>query len=316
MKSILAVVISLAFVVLALMLPALAQDQITLGDGLNNSHFNGNVNPVVTMLIPSIYCNGGVCSMAAAGASGSGHVQSNGNYMISSPSNAPFYLTHNPDDSFTITQTNPINFTYTSPQGTLTGLLWFASISKTNSQLHSTMIGTMTAPGGTFAPYFPNGGHVTIDVGLTFPLQILWQVHGFSAVEFQSGTIVPAGNCAPLTQGYWKNHPGAWQDGSGLTLGTSFYTNDQLMALLNTPVQGDASVNLAHQLIAALLNIDNGTDGTPVQPTIADANNLIGAGPLPEHIPSSSPIGQQMVGDANVLDNFNNGLLGTGCAQH
>ena len=87
------------------------------------------------------------------------------------------------------------------------------------------------------------------------------------------------------------------------------------MNLLNTPVRGDASLDLAHQLIAALLNIANGTDGTPVQGTIADANNLIGAGPLPENVPASSPLGQQMTGDANTLNSYNNGQITNGCGQ-
>jgi hypothetical protein len=70
--------------------------------------------------------------------------------------------------------------------------------------------------------------------------------------------------CPPLTQGFWKNHQSAWKDGSGMTLGSNFYTNAQLLTILQTPVRGDASVALAHQLIAANLNVDAGTDSTPI----------------------------------------------------
>src|SRR5713101_2765708 len=60
--------------------------------------------------------------------------------------------------------------------------------------------------------------------------------------------------CAPLTQGYWKTHQSVWfAKVKGLTLGTTFYTDAQLLTILNTPPKGDASLILADQLIAALL---------------------------------------------------------------
>jgi hypothetical protein len=123
------------------------------------------------------------------------------------------------------------------------------------------------------------------------------------------------GTCPPLTQGYWKNHQSAWNDGAGLTLGTNFYTNTQLEGILQTPVRGDASVSLAHQLIAALLNIANGTDSTPIQGTLSDANNLIGSGIIPEGISPSSTVGQNMAADDSVLDDFNSGDITNACGQ-
>lgn len=120
-------------------------------------------------------------------------------------------------------------------------------------------------------------------------------------------------SCPPLTQGYWKNHQSVWKDGSWMTLGTNFYTNAQLESILQTPVRGDASVALAHQLIAALLNIANGTDSTPIQGTLSDANNLIGSGIVPEGISPSSPTGQQMENDESILDDYNNGGITNAC---
>ena len=78
-------------------------------------------------------------------------------------------------------------------------------------------------------------------------------------------TSTPSGVC-PLTQGYWKNHPNAWPVNS-LMLGSQTYTKAELLNILNTPVGGDASLNLAHQLIAAKLNIAAGSDPTPVSST-------------------------------------------------
>ena len=119
--------------------------------------------------------------------------------------------------------------------------------------------------------------------------------------------------CPALTQGFWKNHQSAWRVTS-LTLGTTNYTAAQLETILTTPAGGDASLILAHQLIAALLNIANGTDPSPVSATILDANTLLGAGPIPEGIKPSSPLGQEMVNDAAILENFNQGNVTQVCA--
>jgi hypothetical protein len=122
-----------------------------------------------------------------------------------------------------------------------------------------------------------------------------------------------AQTCPPFTQGYWKNHTGAWQDGTGMTLGTTFYTNAQLEAILRTPVHGDASVELAHQLIAAMLNIDNNTASDPIQATLTDANNAIGSVIIPQGVAPSSTLGQQMEADAAILDEYNNGDITDAC---
>jgi hypothetical protein len=125
----------------------------------------------------------------------------------------------------------------------------------------------------------------------------------------------PTGAC-PLTQGYWKNHPDAWPVTS-LTLGSETYTEAELLAILRTPVRGDASLILAHQLIAAKLNIANGSDPTPVSATIADADSLLSgfAGKLPYHVKPSSATGQAMVADAETLDSYNNGQLTPDCSS-
>jgi VCBS repeat protein len=120
--------------------------------------------------------------------------------------------------------------------------------------------------------------------------------------------------CPPLTQGFWKNHQGAWKVTS-LTLGITAYSAVQIETILQTPASGDASLILANQLVAASLNIANGTDPTPVAATIADANALLGAGPIPENINPSSPLGQQMVNDAAILDNYNNGNVTQACGM-
>jgi hypothetical protein len=125
-------------------------------------------------------------------------------------------------------------------------------------------------------------------------------------------TPTPSGVC-PLTQGFWKNHPGAWPVHS-LTLGTQIYNMAQLLVILNTPSGGDASLILAKQLIAAKLNIANGSDPTPIAATIATADALLDGCVLPCHVPPSSTLGMQMTAAAAILDQYNNGQLTPGCS--
>jgi hypothetical protein len=115
--------------------------------------------------------------------------------------------------------------------------------------------------------------------------------------------------------GYWKNHPNAWPVNS-LTLGSQTYTKAELLNILNNPGGGDASMILAVQLIAAKLNIANGSDPAPVSSTITHADSLLSmfSGKLPYKVKPSSAVGQMMVNDGNTLDNYNNGKLTPNCS--
>jgi len=123
-----------------------------------------------------------------------------------------------------------------------------------------------------------------------------------------------ASNTCPLTQGFWKTHPQAWPV-SSLTLGSQTYSQAELLTILGTPVRGDASLILADQLIAAKLNIANGSNPAPISATIADADSLLSgfAGKLPYGVDPSSATGQAMVNDASKLDSYNNGALTPDC---
>lgn len=120
-----------------------------------------------------------------------------------------------------------------------------------------------------------------------------------------------------LTQGYWKNHPEDWSS-VDLTLGGSVYTHAQALALLKTPAGGDASLILAHQLIAAKLNIQVGGAGSSsVASTIAAADAWLAAnadadGSLPYGVSPASAAGAVAVSLAATLDDFNNGVIGPG----
>lgn len=61
-----------------------------------------------------------------------------------------------------------------------------------------------------------------------------------------------------FTPGYWKNHEEMWPVMS-LTLGGVEYTQAELLVILDTPVRGDATIIAAYHLIAAKLNVLNGS---------------------------------------------------------
>ncbi|HEV8247316.1 MAG TPA: hypothetical protein VGP93_16170 [Polyangiaceae bacterium] len=127
-----------------------------------------------------------------------------------------------------------------------------------------------------------------------------------------------------FTQGYWKTHCDtgatdchtvlAWPVTS-LTLGSTTYTNAQLESIFTTPAGGNGLIALAHQLIAAKLNIASGADGSAVSAAIASADALIaglivppvGSGYLSPSVTSSLVL---------TLTAFNEGTTGPGhCAE-
>ena len=130
------------------------------------------------------------------------------------------------------------------------------------------------------------------------------------------------GGCT-LTIGYWAQHnptvcpisPDSplciqWPV-SSLTLGTVTYDISQLVSIFNTPAAGNGLIALAHQLIAAKLNIANGADGTAVAQAIADADTLIGSLVVP-------PVGSGSLAPKNTstltdtLARYNEGATGPG----
>jgi hypothetical protein len=114
-------------------------------------------------------------------------------------------------------------------------------------------------------------------------------------------------NCT-LTQGFWKNHED-WPV-EELTLGGITYTKEELLAILRTPPRGDVTYILAHQLIAAMLNVAHGADPAAIESTLADADAFLAAHPL-----GSKPRGEDRTAGADLaasLDDYNNGVTGPG----
>ena len=135
-----------------------------------------------------------------------------------------------------------------------------------------------------------------------------WEASAFTPTLVVT-TAPVAQNCT-YTQGYWKNHELAWPVTS-LTIGTVNYTKAELLLILNEPAQGRKIVILAHQLIAAKLNIANGADASSIATTIANADLLIGNKVIPP-IGAGALTNNPATAYANTLDDYNNGLIGPG----
>jgi hypothetical protein len=127
---------------------------------------------------------------------------------------------------------------------------------------------------------------------------------------------VPVDFLCPKSQGYWKNHSEVWPVDS-LELGSQTYTMSELLVLLKAPVRGDASRILAKHLIAAKLNIANGSNPDPVAEVIDSADELLAtfSGKLPYYVRPSTSDGQQMVQYARILDAYNNRILTPSCVN-
>ena len=90
-----------------------------------------------------------------------------------------------------------------------------------------------------------------------------------------------------------------------LQLGNRTYNRQELQSILQQAVRGDALVQLAHQEIAAKLNIANGADGSCVEQTLAAADASIGNLVIP-------PVGNGFLRPsayAGTLTRYNGGAL-------
>jgi hypothetical protein len=134
-----------------------------------------------------------------------------------------------------------------------------------------------------------------------------------------------AGGCT-LTQGYWKTHslhgPAPHDDG-WLLIGpsgadTSFFSSGKsYYEVLWTPPAGNVYYNLAHQYIAAELNILNGAESPPaVDAAMTQAAALLTAYTPAQAASLRGSARNAWLSAASTLDQYNNGLIGPGhCSE-
>ncbi|HYV90530.1 MAG TPA: serine hydrolase [Chitinophagales bacterium] len=114
---------------------------------------------------------------------------------------------------------------------------------------------------------------------------------------------------------YWRNNSLLWAlNYIPMKLGTKhYYSKNQILSLLDKPVNGDASISLAKSLIAAKLNAAQGSELSVIISTINSAMDIIGSKRLPYDVPVSfsSSKGIKMLALAATLDSYNSGALNT-----
>jgi hypothetical protein len=127
----------------------------------------------------------------------------------------------------------------------------------------------------------------------------------------------PPGPRCTLTQGYWKNHGEDWDqvsDGKPFLTTTTFYNSGtSYLAIMGIPPKGgNAYLQLAHQFIAASLNLNGGASGVAEVDAALEGAATYFAG-APAGIPNpGEPTRSQLQGWATTLDDFNNGRTGPG----
>jgi len=127
-----------------------------------------------------------------------------------------------------------------------------------------------------------------------------------------------------LTQGYWKTHNdsfkgGAPSDDGWLNIGALkenelfFLTGKTWFEIFWTAPKGNVYYNLAHQYMAAKLNIENGATPTPaVTQAITDAENLFNTKTIAEAGALKGAAKNVWTSLAGTLGSFNEGLIGPG----
>lgn len=135
---------------------------------------------------------------------------------------------------------------------------------------------------------------------------------------------VPCQTGCTLTQGYWKTHssygPAPYDDNwANVGENTPFYlSNKTWYQVLWTAPQGNAYYNLAHQYIAAYLNVLNGASDAAVVNELACAVTLFNTW-TPAQVAgmsSTNKTRKKFISVASILDNYNNGLIGPGhCSE-
>jgi hypothetical protein len=118
----------------------------------------------------------------------------------------------------------------------------------------------LVATGGSMKSLFDAGGS---SVGMVVALEGSTYTGSFASswsAARAKGDVGPIPDVVPqppLTIGYWKNHPEAWPVANLTICGNSINQSD-LIGVLSTPVRGDKTISMAHQLIAAMLNAATG----------------------------------------------------------
>ena len=133
--------------------------------------------------------------------------------------------------------------------------------------------------------------------------------------ECSNDCRVPDYDVGTGTPGWWKNRGWrlGWPPGVDFFNGCPGFDYGEAREWLQTPVSGDKTYTMAYHLVAAKLNVANGTNPTCIAPTIAAAEAWICDNPVGSEVHASSDEWSTGGPMATMLDEYNNGYL---CAPH
>lgn len=140
-----------------------------------------------------------------------------------------------------------------------------------------------------------------------------------------TNTFTPPAGCT-LTQGYWKTHNDSFKGGApsdprwanigaAKELTTFFLSGQTWFAVFNTPPGGNAYYNLAHQYMAAKLNVLGGASAPAAVTNAITAAEALFNTYTPAQIAArrgSDPLRQQFNSLAGILGSYNEGAIGPG----
>jgi hypothetical protein len=166
---------------------------------------------------------------------------------------------------------------------------------------------------GYVAPIGPFGNDVC--TGISWVNTAAIETNDSQTTESSSATVEITGDCpegCTLTQGYWKTHGTGSKhyDEVWASVGGSdaiFLHGLTYAQVLKTPVAGNAWYQLAHQYIAATLNVNGGANSVALGTTLTDALTL-----LESHDPVVAVSKSQKSAFttlAGILASYNEGVL-------
>ena len=242
----------LCLVVALFAAPAIAnaQNEIFMYGSSPDFQFTGTGTDVIDVVLPG--CSGGVFCWSGV-AQGMGSVNSSfGTYIFSSASATPFNLVATSGGGFAVNQSSDIQFNFTAPEGTLTGLVQFSSMSPAalvSGSYQSHLMGQLNVTGGTFANAFGSQGSVNMQVALHFPLTALIGTTNSDTGEIDvGGTAVASPPCATTS----SNNSNF--NGTAIRAGNFIWFNSNFAA---KGVQNGTSITFSNQSIVFTANGTN-----------------------------------------------------------
>jgi hypothetical protein len=170
--------------------------------------------------------------------------------------------------------------------------------------------------------YYDNGASTScpeeLECGTTYVFRTF--AHATSSMfrsdfsqNYTCSTAACEGSC-PHGFGHFKDGDNWPEDVVELDLGNITYTKEELLTILDTnpseqPGPANALISLAHQLIAAKLNLlDGAISPQYVLDAIDDADDFIGdQNVLTDYVGANTTAGQDALAIKDILDSYNNG---------